>query len=135
MNGFSMFFAGETLQNERINGGAFVGTDGLQFPHKLIPVSKNISAISFFFFFGAVNFFMYLLVSRIAQKLIGLQSLLIWKVSLVHALKHSCAGFLNILVAFYSSQLSESVGLLQNFRCMYGQLNFIAKYFVGVPKE
>lgn len=28
---------GETLQNERINGGAFVGTDGLQFPHKLIP--------------------------------------------------------------------------------------------------
>lgn len=50
MNGFSMFFAGETLQNERINGGAFVGTDGLRFPHKLIPVSKNISAISFFFF-------------------------------------------------------------------------------------
>ncbi|KAJ4716930.1 Dynamin-like protein [Melia azedarach] len=28
---------GETLQDERINGGAFVGTDGLQFPHKLIP--------------------------------------------------------------------------------------------------
>ncbi|KAK9214607.1 hypothetical protein WN944_006600 [Citrus x changshan-huyou] len=28
---------GETLQNERINGGAFVGTDGPQFPHKLIP--------------------------------------------------------------------------------------------------
>lgn len=28
---------GETLQDEIINGGAFVGTDGLQFPHKLIP--------------------------------------------------------------------------------------------------
>ncbi|KAJ7946684.1 Dynamin-like protein [Quillaja saponaria] len=28
---------GETLQDERINGGAFVNTDGLQFPHKLIP--------------------------------------------------------------------------------------------------
>ncbi|KAK7319390.1 hypothetical protein RJT34_04111 [Clitoria ternatea] len=28
---------GETLQDERINGGAFVGADGAQFPHKLIP--------------------------------------------------------------------------------------------------
>ncbi|KAF5951919.1 hypothetical protein HYC85_009863 [Camellia sinensis] len=28
---------GEALQDERINGGAFIGTDGLQFPHKLIP--------------------------------------------------------------------------------------------------
>ncbi|CAM8971685.1 hypothetical protein QQ045_029604 [Rhodiola kirilowii] len=28
---------GETLQDERVNGGAFMGTDGLQFPHKLIP--------------------------------------------------------------------------------------------------
>ncbi|KAL2537068.1 Dynamin-like protein ARC5 [Forsythia ovata] len=28
---------GETLQDERVNGGAFIGTDGLQFPHKLIP--------------------------------------------------------------------------------------------------
>ncbi|KAK9286505.1 hypothetical protein L1049_014903 [Liquidambar formosana] len=28
---------GETLQDERINGGAFMGTDGFQFPHKLIP--------------------------------------------------------------------------------------------------
>ncbi|XP_059648092.1 dynamin-like protein ARC5 [Cornus florida] len=28
---------GETLQDERGNGGAFIGTDGLQFPHKLIP--------------------------------------------------------------------------------------------------
>eukprot|EP00257_Ricinus_communis_P027383 XP_025014797.1 dynamin-like protein ARC5 isoform X2 [Ricinus communis] len=28
---------GETLHDERTNGGAFVGTDGLQFPHKLIP--------------------------------------------------------------------------------------------------
>ncbi|KAL9363437.1 hypothetical protein Peur_046222 [Populus x canadensis] len=30
---------GETLQDERSNGGAFVGTDGLQFPLKLIPHS------------------------------------------------------------------------------------------------
>lgn len=28
---------GETLQDERTNGGAFVSSDGLQFPHKLIP--------------------------------------------------------------------------------------------------
>ncbi|BAT73998.1 hypothetical protein VIGAN_01157700 [Vigna angularis var. angularis] len=28
---------GETLQDERINGGAFIGADGVQFPHKLIP--------------------------------------------------------------------------------------------------
>ncbi|XP_057415995.1 dynamin-like protein ARC5 [Lotus japonicus] len=28
---------GETLQDERINGGAFVGADVAQFPHKLIP--------------------------------------------------------------------------------------------------
>ncbi|KAK2986927.1 hypothetical protein RJ640_009070 [Escallonia rubra] len=28
---------GETLQDERVNGGAFLGVDGLQFPHKLIP--------------------------------------------------------------------------------------------------
>ncbi|KAL8116701.1 hypothetical protein AgCh_023016 [Apium graveolens] len=28
---------GETLQDERANGGAFIATDGLQFPHKLIP--------------------------------------------------------------------------------------------------
>ncbi|XXG87115.1 hypothetical protein AAC387_Pa11g1881 [Persea americana] len=28
---------GETLQDERVNGGAFIGTDGHQFPHKLIP--------------------------------------------------------------------------------------------------
>uniref|UniRef100_A0A2N9F9M3 Uncharacterized protein n=1 Tax=Fagus sylvatica TaxID=28930 RepID=A0A2N9F9M3_FAGSY len=28
---------GETLQDERINGGAFVASDGVQFPHKLIP--------------------------------------------------------------------------------------------------
>ncbi|GAB2246032.1 hypothetical protein Droror1_Dr00001525 [Drosera rotundifolia] len=28
---------GETLQDERANGGAFVGLDCLQFPHKLIP--------------------------------------------------------------------------------------------------
>ncbi|KAK3031514.1 hypothetical protein RJ639_036028, partial [Escallonia herrerae] len=28
---------GETLQDERVNGGAFLGVDGLQFPHRLIP--------------------------------------------------------------------------------------------------
>ncbi|GAA0141342.1 membrane traffic protein [Lithospermum erythrorhizon] len=28
---------GETLHDERVNGGAFIGTDGIQFPHKLIP--------------------------------------------------------------------------------------------------
>lgn len=28
---------GETLQDERMNGGAFIGPDGLQFPPKLIP--------------------------------------------------------------------------------------------------
>ncbi|KAF5444135.1 hypothetical protein F2P56_036637 [Juglans regia] len=28
---------GETLQDERTNGGAFVASDGVQFPHKLIP--------------------------------------------------------------------------------------------------
>ncbi|KAK1386010.1 Dynamin-like protein ARC5 [Heracleum sosnowskyi] len=28
---------GETLQDERANGGAFIATEGLQFPHKLIP--------------------------------------------------------------------------------------------------
>ncbi|KAI8010025.1 Dynamin-like protein ARC5 [Camellia lanceoleosa] len=27
----------EALQDERINGEAFIGTDGLQFSHKLIP--------------------------------------------------------------------------------------------------
>lgn len=30
---------GETLQDERINGGALIGIDGLQFPQKIIPVS------------------------------------------------------------------------------------------------
>ncbi|XP_031260484.1 LOW QUALITY PROTEIN: dynamin-like protein ARC5, partial [Pistacia vera] len=28
---------GETLQDERTNGGTFIGTDGIQLPHKLIP--------------------------------------------------------------------------------------------------
>lgn len=41
-SGFS--FSGETLLDERINGGAFIGTDGLQFPHKLIPVSSIYSS-------------------------------------------------------------------------------------------
>ncbi|GMP95521.1 hypothetical protein CsSME_00044539 [Camellia sinensis var. sinensis] len=34
---------GKALQDERINGGAFVGTDGLQFPQQLIPVSFNLT--------------------------------------------------------------------------------------------
>ncbi|KAK9167333.1 hypothetical protein Scep_002524 [Stephania cephalantha] len=32
---------GETLHDERVNGGAFSGTDGLQFPHKLIPEARG----------------------------------------------------------------------------------------------
>ncbi|KAI8007367.1 Calcium-transporting ATPase, endoplasmic reticulum-type [Camellia lanceoleosa] len=36
-------FLGEALQDERINGEAFIGTDGLQFPHKLILVSFNLT--------------------------------------------------------------------------------------------
>lgn len=39
--------AGETLQDERVNGGAFIGTDGLQFPHKLIPVSPHVFQITY----------------------------------------------------------------------------------------
>ncbi|CAL5374411.1 unnamed protein product [Camellia sinensis] len=35
---------GEALQDERINGGAFIGTDGLQFPHKLIP-TRNATGL------------------------------------------------------------------------------------------
>ncbi|MED6180227.1 ARP2/3 actin-organizing complex subunit Arc5 [Stylosanthes scabra] len=33
----SLLLKGETLQDEGINGGAFVGSDGVQIPHKLIP--------------------------------------------------------------------------------------------------
>ncbi|TQD91923.1 hypothetical protein C1H46_022439 [Malus baccata] len=36
---------GETLQDERTNGGAFVSSDGLQFPHKLIPESAWLLAV------------------------------------------------------------------------------------------
>ncbi|KAF9681240.1 hypothetical protein SADUNF_Sadunf06G0204900 [Salix dunnii] len=36
---------GETLQDERSNGGAFVGTDGLQFPLKLIPDYEMIEVV------------------------------------------------------------------------------------------
>lgn len=43
----AMLVAGETLQDERSNGGAFVGTDGLQFPLKLIPVSYMDIWLSF----------------------------------------------------------------------------------------
>ncbi|KAL7250218.1 hypothetical protein ACSBR1_012252 [Camellia fascicularis] len=38
-----VFIIWEALQDERINGGAFIGADGLQFPHKLIPVSFNLA--------------------------------------------------------------------------------------------
>jgi len=38
----SFVVSGETLQDERINGGAFIGSDGVQFPHKLIPVSFGL---------------------------------------------------------------------------------------------
>lgn len=44
VNNLSWCFSGETLQDERTQGGAFVGTDGLQFPHKLIPVSVSLEA-------------------------------------------------------------------------------------------
>ena len=33
---------GETLQDERTNGGAIVNTDGMQLPYKLIPVRFTI---------------------------------------------------------------------------------------------
>ncbi|CAK7353712.1 unnamed protein product [Dovyalis caffra] len=36
---------GETLQDERSSGGAFVGTDGLQFPLKLIPDNETIEIV------------------------------------------------------------------------------------------
>lgn len=40
--------AGESLQDERTNGGAFIGTDGLQFPQKLIPV-RSMKLLFVFF--------------------------------------------------------------------------------------
>lgn len=39
MSKLIVLIVGETLQDERVNGGAFTGPDGLQFPPKLIPVS------------------------------------------------------------------------------------------------
>lgn len=42
-----VLYAGETLQDERVNGGAFVGTDGLQFPQKLIPVCFRVFGIAY----------------------------------------------------------------------------------------
>ena len=33
--------AGEMLQDERVNGGAFVGSDGLQMPFKYMPVRNE----------------------------------------------------------------------------------------------
>lgn len=44
VNNLTWCCSGETLQDERTQGGAFVGTDGLQFPHKLIPVSVSFEA-------------------------------------------------------------------------------------------
>lgn len=41
-NNLFLSVTGETLQDERTNGGAFVASDGVQFPHKLIPVSQRI---------------------------------------------------------------------------------------------
>lgn len=55
------FISGETLPDERINGGAFVGADGVQFPHKLIPVSYTIvwglffSVLTFYSFYYIVS--------------------------------------------------------------------------------
>ena len=34
--------AGETLQDERINGGTFTGSDSFQLPNKMMPVSWPI---------------------------------------------------------------------------------------------
>jgi hypothetical protein len=42
LNSLFVSVTGETLQDERNNGGAFVASDGIQFPHKLIPVSHRI---------------------------------------------------------------------------------------------
>ena len=43
-----VIIVGETLQDERVNGGALIGIDGSQFPLKLIPVSYiNPYPISF----------------------------------------------------------------------------------------
>lgn len=42
-----VLLAGETLQDERVNGGAFIGTDGLQFPQKLIPVSSHLIHLAY----------------------------------------------------------------------------------------
>jgi hypothetical protein len=37
----NMGFAGETLQDERVHGGAFVAIDGIQIPQKHMPVSSS----------------------------------------------------------------------------------------------
>lgn len=42
LNNQCLSIIGETLQDERINGGAFVASDGVHFPHKLIPVRHRI---------------------------------------------------------------------------------------------
>ncbi|CAL5391171.1 unnamed protein product [Camellia sinensis] len=36
----------EPLQDERINGGTFIGADGLKFPHKLIPTRNAIGLVA-----------------------------------------------------------------------------------------
>jgi hypothetical protein len=41
-------FAGETLINERINGGTFTGSENFQLPNKMMPVS---SVVHYYYFF------------------------------------------------------------------------------------
>ncbi|GAB4828367.1 ARP2/3 actin-organizing complex subunit Arc5 [Ancistrocladus abbreviatus] len=49
MSAFYGFNYGETLQDERTNGGAFIGSDGLQFPQKLIPLDLLLPSESWNF--------------------------------------------------------------------------------------
>lgn len=59
----SFFVSGETLQDERINGGAFVGVDGGQFPPKLIPVSYIIVSGLLFSVHMSNSFFIFFIFS------------------------------------------------------------------------
>ena len=43
----NMDFAGETLQDERVHGGAFVAIDGIQIPQKHMPVSSLPCSLCF----------------------------------------------------------------------------------------
>lgn len=40
---------GETLQDERTNGGMFIGADGIQFSQKMMPVSNRMDLKAFLF--------------------------------------------------------------------------------------